>query len=63
MAANNDDDELDRWLDVLHADTRATILDSVEDEDEDEDEDESPQIVHTPPAPDEEPEPEPEPDA
>ena len=59
MATNNDD-VLDHWLDVLPADTRAAILDSVEDEDEDVDE--SPQIVHTPPAPDEEPEPEPEPE-
>ena len=43
MATNNDDDELDRWLDVLPADTRAAILDSVEGEGE------SPQIVHIPP--------------
>ena len=61
MATNNeDDDDLDRWLDVLPAATRAALLDAGEGEGEDEDE--SPQIVHTPPAPDEVPEPEPEPE-
>jgi hypothetical protein len=53
---NEDDDNVDHWLDVLPADTRAAILDSGEGDDE------STPIVQTPPAPDEEPEPAPEPD-
>ena len=57
MATNND--ELDLWLEVFPADTRAAILDSVEGEGEGEGEDvdESPPIESTPPTLDEEPEP------
>ena len=62
MATNNDDDELDRWLEGLPADTRAAILDSVEGEGKDEDVDESPPIEHPQPALDEEPEPDPQPE-